>query len=476
MHKSKLVRLLKILTPEEFKNYPKFINSPFFNSNKNLSKFYRFFDKYAPDFEHPKMTREYCYKKLFPGKTYSYAVISNLMSEFTNLTEEYLMNLQFQKEEFQKRNRLVATYGERNAYGFFEKETQKQLDILEKTPYRDAEYYQAVAQLNFDYYFHAQTKKHTQKDPNLSQLMDSLDKQFVFAKLRISSEFKNRERVLKNSYAIRFWEAIWEEGKSGWLKETSFKLYDLLFKLYGETATDSVFIELKELFIQQIKSLRRLDQALILTQLINYAIRQINTGNLVFYEECLDLYKLGLEADLLLENGRISEAVYGNIALLGCHAKDFEWTQQFIDNHAKHLEERKRADAKALSQGTLYFHQNDFDSAYNLFYHHSFSNAYQPKARLFLIQTMFEKFIEDDSLFELLIAQIEAFDAFLRRTKIINPTLQTAYLNGIGKIKQLTFHVLEKKNLEKLEHEIKVLAQIMGKVWLLKKLSQLSNA
>lgn len=471
MHKSKLVQLLQILTPTEFKAYAKFIKSPFFNTNKNLPRFYAYCQKYYPDFDTPKMNREVVYKKLFPGKKYNYHAMGNLMSEFTTLTEEYLTNLQFQKNKFEKKNRLIKAYGERNAYSLFEKETQNQLEEIRQQPFRDVEYYGEVARLNFDYYFHTLTEKHNLKDEALEQLMESIDREFMLAKLRIGSELKSRERMLKQQYDIPFLAEILENKNAICEQTPVLELFHLLFKLYEQSADDAVFFQLKNLYTNKIQQLRRLDQSLLLTQLINYAARQINFGKTTFYQECLDLYKLGLTYHLVLENQRIDEAVYGNIALLGCHAKDFEWTEKFIEEYAIYLREEQREDAKALAKGTLFFHQNDFEQAYQLFYNHSFSHYYQPKARLYLIRVLYEQFLLNDSLFDLIIAKIESFEAFLYRNEILAPKTKEAYLNGIKVIKKMILGKNDKREIEGLKNWVNGEKRILIRSWLNKKLN-----
>ena len=226
-----------------------------------------------------------------------------------------------------------------------------------------------------------------------------------------------------------------------------------------------------------MNNIRRLDQSLLLTQLINYGVQKINVGNAIYYQECLDLYKLGLEYELVLEKGQINEAVYGNIALLGCHAKDFVWTDVFIEQYAPYLVGNRKEDARALSRGLWYFHQDRFEEAYELFMKHSFSHFYQPKIRLQIIKSLFELYHKDDSLFDLLNAQINTFETFLRRSDAVAEAAKLPYFNFLKICKQvikITFYHPKKQAFKsKLLKSIKTERKLVSKKWLVLKIEKL---
>jgi len=405
---SKLKKLLKILNRSEFLRLGKFLRSPFFNYTPTLIAFYELLKKQYPDFPNKKWHPEKFWKKIFPNKPFHQQKFWRLCSDLSLLVEKYLVQLELEKQENLAPKLLTQAYGQRNAYVLFDTATQKQISQLKALPYRDVEFFEELSQLHFDHFFHVQTPKHTTKDEALQELMDTLDKRFILSKLRLASEFKNRERILKKKYDLRFLNEVLGTAADGFMEDNPFfELYQLLFLLYDSEQPQQIFPALKTLFSQQIKNLRRLDQSLLLTQLINYTIRQINTGNATFYKESLDLYKLALDNDLVLENGQINEAVYGNIALLGCHAKDFEWTDSFIEGYAPHLEGNRREDARALSRGLWYFHQERFEEAYDLYIEHSFSHFYQPKARLQSIKTLYELYSIDHSYFDLINLEVK---------------------------------------------------------------------
>lgn len=478
MQSTKIVKLLIILTPTEFRRFRKFLQSPFHTTNTNLLPLYEEFSKYHPDFTSPRLSRERIFEKAFPKTSFSAVRYNKLTYELTLLVEDYLLHLEIHRDDFRRRRMLNTIYGKRNQYEFFKKETKALLVDLEAIPFRDFEYYKAQSELNYEYYFHVLTPKHTLKDTAISELTTSIDRKLVLEKLRIASELKSRERTLATKYDIRFLEEILDENDAGFMEDNlSVGLFRLLFQLFEQDRQLEAFNRLKEGYSKAIQRLRNEDQSLFFVNLINFAAQQINSGDTAFYKEALDLYKLALEVDLLIESERMHEAIFANIVIMGCHEGEFIWVEKFIDNYQKYLDETIKPDVVTHSRGLWYFYQNDFHNAYDQFFNYNFSHVWQPSARNNLIRTLYELFLLDESYFDVLMAQMEAFERFLNRSKVLNDFTKTAYLNFIFVIKNLTNGIYIQKDRVQLEESISKLIQakksIVAKGWLKKKLEEL---
>ena len=94
---TKLINLLKTLTPDEMKSFAKFISSSYFNSVKNYVKLFKELEKFYPKFDDDKLTNEYIYKKLFKAKAFNKQIMWNLISGFEKLAREFLIQNAFAK-------------------------------------------------------------------------------------------------------------------------------------------------------------------------------------------------------------------------------------------------------------------------------------------------------------------------------------------------------------------------------------------
>ena len=236
MQQSKLIQLFSTLSPEELRRFRKLLQSPFFTTNEHLLKLFDVLKKYAPAFDSPKLTKTQIFQRVFPNAAYDDNKMRTLMKNYTKLLEDFLLYTETAEQDRQQA--LLQVYAKRNLYPLYQRNRIRLLQSMEEKPYRDFEYYQTRYTFDFDYFFHPQTPKHTLQDDALFHLMESIDMQFILAKYRITSEMKNRERILPRKYDIRFLSAIDKEGSILLESNILIGLFKLLFKLYE---TDEVF-------------------------------------------------------------------------------------------------------------------------------------------------------------------------------------------------------------------------------------------
>lgn len=90
MQKSNLIKILLKLNSSEFKSFGKFVNSPYFNTNKKLSEFYEELKKYYPAFDDLNLTKENIFRKLYGQDKVVMGTMYFLISEMEALLEKFL--------------------------------------------------------------------------------------------------------------------------------------------------------------------------------------------------------------------------------------------------------------------------------------------------------------------------------------------------------------------------------------------------
>ena len=473
MQHSRLIKLLKLLDAKEFQRLYKYLRSPFFNYSQPAIRFYEAIRRYHPTFESKALQPEIVWQKVHSDKPFQQQPFLRLSSNFAMLVKKYLAHLQLESEEEESQRLYIKALGKRNGYEMFKKETSEALAALEKQPYRDADYFNKKADLHFDFYFHPLTPKHTLEDDELTTLMDSIDKGFALSKFRIGSILKNRENLLKKKYPLLFFDVVEAESKNGLLKSNVlFQLYRLLFEINKLQKGHQSYFRLKKYFLENYEKIKRIDQVIVHSIMINYSVRQINLGDKSFYQDSLELYKFGLNHHLVMEKGKISEAVFGNIVMLGCSANELEWTEDFIDNHQQYLDEKIKLDTVIYSQATVFYFKKEFEETIHLLTQHRFSTYQQVKVRLLTIRSAFEVFTKKINYYDYLISQIEAFEKFLRRDDLQDVIKKEAGFNFTRFIRKLINCILENKKeieLKKLKKSILKENNLFLKSWLLEK-------
>lgn len=474
MKGKKLFQLLSSLSKEEFKLVAKALKSPLWNTNNRMIKVYEQIKPFYPLFDLNEKQYQHIYTATFDQASYDDYKFRRLLSDLTKIIERFLIHLEIEDDSRESNRLLLRALSRRNVYNHFEKGTLQALQAVEAGPYQDMEYYQSLIGLHYGLYFHPLTNRHSKNDDHLAALINSIDSNYVLAKLRVGSELKNREKMLNTHYENKLEATILGEfGETLQGDNPVYQMYKLVYRLFEAPKEMEAFAQLKTLFTSQIQALRQVDQFFILHHLINFAARQINAGKAPFYKEALDLYKTGLKQALLLENNKMREATYSNIILLGCQAKEFSWVDEFISTYSAFLDPEIREDAKAHALGLWYFYQQDFPKSVDQLLHYKFSPAYQPRVRIIIIRSLFEQFLKDHSIFSLLQAQCDAFEKYISRNDFLAKPRLEPHLNTIRLIRKLAHLLFENEEKEViqrwLDQELISKKRFLSQTWLKEK-------
>lgn len=89
MHETRLIKILKTFSEDEFKDFGKFVASPYFATGRDLTPLYKALKKFYPDFEGKGMEKEKVFAKLDKGK-YNDQLMRIMISDLNKLAIEYL--------------------------------------------------------------------------------------------------------------------------------------------------------------------------------------------------------------------------------------------------------------------------------------------------------------------------------------------------------------------------------------------------
>ena len=440
MQDSRLVKLLKILDQEELKRLLKFLKSPYYNANPRAVRLYEYLRKDHPAYTSRRLNRERVFARLFPGRAFDYSTLANLMSDLSRLVEEYLVVRAYEQEPYERQRMLTRAFEQRNAYGFFEKKTKELLSELAEQPYRDQNYHHRMMETMQHYFFHPQTEKYkTGQADYPEQLMMLLDNYFMLGKLSLGLELRSREKALAKSYDIKWLEES-VQAHENWTNSDRLQLflYANLHRLFDGT-DEGQFYRLKEKFLNHYTQIPETDQVLIFQQLLNYSVRQIYGGNNRFRQELFNLYREGLKLGCVYYNDLMDEGTFGNIVSIAGALEEFEWAAKFIEDYHHLLDEGIRENVKTLCYAGLSFQQNDFSATISYLQDYDFTMAlHQVRARSLMIRCSYEQFLEDENAYEFLLAQLEAFEKFLRRNREVASDRRDGYLNFIKILRRLS--------------------------------------
>jgi hypothetical protein len=472
MVNTKLVSLLKSLDAAEFRKLHLFLQSPYYNRNQSVIDLYTCLRKYYPKFDSPRLEKEAVFRQLFPDRPFNMNSLRKLMSALTQLVEEYLLTLEYGQERFLKKRLLAGIYGRRNLFDLFQKSNLELIAELHAAPCRSQDYYAQLFHLNREMFFYPATDRKTSGKELLEQAMENLDSYYTLTKLQLSAEMRTRENILAEKHSIRFLEEIVRESRQSFASKNLLNLVYLnILDLHQGSDDPALFPSAIALFRKIIPGIDRLEQQTILHHLLNHCVRLINLGQTQRRQELFELYKLGIEFDLLIENNQITEITFSNIVATGASMQAFEWTKDFISNYAVFLNEEVREDINALSIALLHFNKMEYDETIEALLRCSFSDILNLlKSRCLLLRTYYEKFLIDDSFYFFLIDQANAFEKSIRRNKKIAKGKTRGYLNFIRFTKKIAQCRFRHKNTGELQQQLHAEETVSYKGWLLEKM------
>ncbi|NOT37712.1 MAG: hypothetical protein HOP11_10085 [Saprospiraceae bacterium] len=401
----KVFELFQILSKTEKKKFELFLNSPYFNTRKDLIRLYEAF------FEREKLdnlkSRKDLYNFIYPTKKYNDADLRQVCNAFHNELKFFLSIDQFNKDSRLHQLKLIDSLKTRTDKEIFDRYLPQDLndDFLSSTNL----YYKYQFQLErFEF-----NSKLSRKDTNhLNEASHSLNEFCITETLRLACHFIANTNILKEEIQLLLLDFTLEYSKSHFKSLNKLnKFYYLIYNLNLDFENTAEYSQLKEYFLNEISSLEFQTKKEITLMLINYCIRQINTGKTQFNNEAFTFYKTGLEESLLIEKKQMSVFTYKNIASLAMTSGKYTWAENFLNEYKSFLPKKERENAYQFNISIFYFRQNKYDEAMALLRSVEFKDVFDNlMSRRMLLRIYLEK-----DYTEALESLLESFNTYLRR-------------------------------------------------------------
>ncbi|WP_282775992.1 hypothetical protein [Phaeodactylibacter xiamenensis] len=481
MEKSKLISLLRSVDSGELGWLSKWVRSPYYNSNPLIVSLFDYLRKYAPAFDSPKLSKEVVSEHLFPGKPYDNQRLQLVMHRLSNLVEEFLVGQRLKRDRLLYQQLLQEELGERGPYDLFVKQNEKLGRQLEQRPYHDEHYYLAKWRQQHDHFFHPRSARYRFTSDQLEAMMQNLDAFYVLSKMRYSTELRNRQNILPEAYEIALLEESIELAEQHPVFKTDrvFQTYRNILALMAQPEDESTYQQLENIAHHHLHILHPNDQSALLRYLINTSIQLYNKGKQEHLRRQFQLYQVGLDQALFLDEGCISATTFLNIIVTASVLKELDWIENFIAKYASKLPANQQVDAVSLGTAYWYFAGGEYTAANDLLRQVESSDLqYQLRVRSLSLRSFFELFLQDETYYELLTHEASAFRKFLRRNPKITEQRAAGYLYLAAFLRKLSrLSINRQLTPGKLSELQKALAEedaVVARQWLREKLSSLA--
>jgi hypothetical protein len=460
MSDNKLFSLLNSLTGVEKRELHHFLESPFFNRRAEVVRLWEYLLGQSTQ-EEDGLPKEKIFEAVFPGEVFDDGQLRYLFTYLREKIEWFLAYRQWDKTSALPELALSATYRERGLEKHFlqawrraEKQAAGMQHGLEKS--------YTHFKLASEQYFFSEKQKRT-REGNLQAVHDSFDEYVIIGKLRLACLMAAQQKVVKMEYDHSFLPLIihWLEN-SDQLKTPAIGIYYHCYLALTEN-DESHFQQFRQLLEKHGSQFDPEEIIDLLLMAVNFCIRQVNVGKRHFIKAALDLYKLGLQNDLLTAGGQMSRFTYKNIVALALALEEFGWAERFIADWQPKLEERYQESSYHFNLAKLYFTQKDYARAMPLLAQVDDSDFLLMLDAKVLLLKMYYETGEWDALDSLL----ASFKTFLRRKKQIgyHEEHYKSLLRYTSKL--LKINRFDRVQIQNLRGEISKKDEVLEKDWLL---------
>lgn len=382
MHKSTVIEILKGFSEEDITQFTDFVNSPFFNKNKSVSKMFVEMKKHYPGFETDNLKKENIWKKIYPGKTFNYGVMKNLIYELTKLLEEYLTIQPF-RHSIQKNYFLLQGLSQKQIlnlsekkYSYFEK---KEKEVFkEHNSYLFYHTYSELYQINLTYKIN--DKLSTDISEAESKFMAF---RFAYCFIMITRDFTdhvvlntfNKTGQLKNGFSDIYFEIFNNQkvDKVIALLEKDFPnehkmliVYRNMFLAYMNAASFEHYIKFKNSVFESADFIPMEEIKLLSYKLKNLIAILRNNNKKNLNAESLEIYNFMVEREMhVRSNGTVPELEFNNYVSYLCEFNKAGKLEDFISKFANKVTPANKVNSYNYGMASLSFLKGNFNQSLN---------------------------------------------------------------------------------------------------------------
>ena len=471
MHNNKVYTILQHFDKNDFKQFNKYINSPYFNKSKLLTQYFQLLEKQIHSKNPEDFPKEKFWKKLFPNQTYNDVRFRKLSSNLLKIIEGFLTQEVFEKKILQKDGFLIEAIGQKGLEKYYLSFMKTAENDIEKFPFEDSEFYLDQYQIQKNYHNIIQNEyKHSERH-NIEKIDELLNKFYLSEKLRYFCAALSQQQRGTHVYNLKYSDEILSLVKSIKVDDIPpLAIYYQIYLTYIEEENDTHYFRLKELLKTHGQKFQSIEGKTLYDSAINYGVKKLNKGNANFLQEIFDVYVDFLKKELIYIDGELDPSHFRNIATVALRLGKYEWTENFIKQQKSRLPESKRENAITFNIARLYYYQKKYDEAISLLNTVEYEELiYNLSSKSLLLAMYYEK-DEVEALYSLL----DSFRTFLNRRKDIPESWKPSRINLIKFTKKLTRIIPgDTAAIEKLKKEINEAKSVADEQWLKEKIAEL---
>ncbi len=441
MFTTNLISLLRTFSAEEFRSFGKFISSPYYNTHRDVIRYYSFLRKFYPSFAGRGFTRENIFAHIYPGRKYNDNEFQKLNSALNHLGNQFIMS---QHERFNADFNLLTQFVERNLSRQFRALYKKVYAYLDKEEGLDNMIFVKKILL-ITLYIKFKMNTDDQKDvcENIIERGDYFAYQSLMWIMIQNRDMRTNYNVFnfeyRSSNANRFIESVdiekiirglkFEENRLG--RYLKYYVYCILITLHTEIP--EYYDLFKSSFAEIYNDVNKLEKSNFLSRQQSYIMKKAQLGDLSLLGELLDSYRKYFRNKEIFENGIIPMPPFRNSVMVSVCLKDTEFMEELSEKYSACLFHGYSEDARRFSRACLFFVRGEFEKVLETLSIISLTYApFKIDVKNLLLKTFYEL-----NFTEQLLDMIDSFRHFVSRSRTLSGVSAQRQLGMLNILKHL---------------------------------------
>ncbi|MCX8210876.1 MAG: hypothetical protein OTI34_07515 [Lewinella sp.] len=468
VEKNPLISIYQSLDKADARRLGKWLSSPVHNQREDVRILHAYLiggeDRL---FKTSSLGKTRIWKRIFPKEPYSDARLRQTFYWALKATESFLSWENWRRDPFTQQLGLAKELRWRNVARSAGRSLQKADQLQNKIRVRNENYFRNQYDLELEREEH-RTYYQLRDKPRFQEISDTLDLTYLIEKLKASWNMLFHQQVYKTTYSVRFLDEVVSYVEQFDLEEHPV----LAIHYYGyrglveDDASGATISLLRDAVEKHGNLLSRVDLRYVILMAINLCISNMNQGREPYVREAFEWYRLGLDRDVIANNGQMTRATYLNIVANAIKLEEYSWAASFIEEYTSQLEEDIRENTESFARARLAYEQKDYDTGMPLLAQVDFKHpVYNILAKTLQLKIYYE--IDE---YDAMDSQLDSMTTYLRRK-----TLSDLHKDNFGNIIRFVRRVSrltpgDRAKKAELRAQIEAATPLTEKKWLLEQL------